>query len=218
MNSSPRTVARLLALPLVFAAASLSGCVAAGWLADGVAGGDRAVNVQAEYLGLEAQRVAVVVDTDVEVSFRHPLAQFEVASVISERIAANVPNVSVRDPQQIIDFQQRNLYWNTARYSELMERLEVDRLVLIELVDYRLHEPGNVNIWRGLMTANLGVAEAESESPDDLVYATTVSVRYPPDREEGLLRADQRTMRLATLDLFSRAAAGKFYDHKSARR
>ena len=205
----PLLAACVLAVP----ALGLGGCLAAGWLADGVVDPAHTVRVEPEYLGLENQRVAVLVDTDIDIAMAHPLAQLEVASVISDRIADNVPGATVRDAEQIARFQQRNLYWTTARYADLMERLEVDRLVIIELVDYHLHEPGNVNIWRGLITANIGVAEADGDNPNNLVYASTVSVTYPPESEVGLLNANQRTIRLATLDSFSRAAAGKFYQH-----
>lgn len=218
MNIPTRMLRRVAVMTLALAAATLlNGCLAAGWLADGVVDPNRTVNVAAEYHDLENQRVAVLVDADPSILYQQPLVHLEVATAISNRLADNVEGITVRDPEQIIRFQQRNLYWNTARYSELMERLEVDRILLVELVDYRLHEPGNANIWRGLMTANIGVAEADSDRPDDFAYATTVSVKYPPNNEVGLLNADQRTIRLATLDLFSRNVTGKFYEHEQTR-
>ncbi|MEX2671462.1 MAG: hypothetical protein WD294_05060 [Phycisphaeraceae bacterium] len=218
MNILPRLTIPAAALALTAAAVLASqGCVAAGWLADGFVDPNAEVKVPAEYLELENQRVAVLVDADLSVVFEHPLAQLEVATILSERLTDHVPGVTVRNPREIITFQQRNLYWNTSSYADLMERLEVDRLVVVELVDYRLHEPGNVNIWRGLMTANIGVTEVEAPNPNDLVYATTVSVEYPPDSEVGLLNADQRTIRLATLERFAQATIGKFYEHKSRR-
>ena len=204
----------VLVLPLSLA---VSGCAGAGWLADGLTPGSQTVNVEAEYLGLEGQTVAVMVDTDISIAMAQPLAQLEVATVIAQRIADNVEGVTVRDPQDVVQFQEHNIYWTTMRYTTLMERLEVDRLVIVELVDYRLHEPGNVNIWRGLMTANVGVVEADSDSPNDQVYATTVTAQYPPDGEIGLLNADEQTMRLATLDRFSQHVAGKFYNHEQER-
>lgn len=218
MTILPRMLPRIVMLAIGLAgAATMNGCLAAGWLADGVVDPNETVNVPAEYLDLEGQRVAVMVDVDPTVMYRHPLAQAEIATVISEGIAEHVGDVTVRDAEEIIRFQQRNLYWNTSPYADLMERLEVDRLVLVELVDYRLHEPGNANIWRGLITANVGIAEADARRPNDFAYATTVSVKYPPNREVGVLNADQRTIRLATLDLFSRATVGKFYEHEESR-
>ena len=136
-----------------------------------------------------------------------------VAVVVSREIAGKVPGVTVLPARQVVDFQQRNIYWNTVGYKQLAERLGVSRVVLIDLSEYRLHEPGNSNVWRGLLSGHAGVAEADSDRPNDLVYATDVTANYPPDKPLGLLNADQRTIRMATLDLFSRAVAGKFYDH-----
>lgn len=196
------------------AAAVLPGCEFFGFVAQGVTGEKQKLRVKAEYHGLENQKVAVLVDANQELLFEQPLAQREVCEWVSQRLAAGVPGIQVIDAKQVVDFQNRNLYWTTASYSELARRLDVTRLVLIELTDYRLHEPGNVNIWRGVISGNIAVAEADGPKPDDLVYDTAVTVAYPPDKPAGVLDADQRTIRFGVLDLFSRAAAGKFYDHE----
>lgn len=197
--------------------ATLAGCEAAGWLAQGFESTAPPVLVKAEYLGLENQRVAVLVDAKLETMYQHPLAQLEVAQLLSERIAANVPGVSVLDAKQVVDFQQRNIYWNTSTYSELAKRLNVNRLVLVDLSEYRLHEPGNVHLWRGTIASSVGVAATDSDKPDDLAYQTVVNVSYPPDKPMGAIKADERTIRLGMLDLFARAVVGKFHDYEQAR-
>jgi hypothetical protein len=195
------------------AATTLTGCEAAGIIAHVVTPETKTLHVKAEYRGLENQKVAVLVDANPSLLFEQPLAQREVCEWVSEKLAANVPGIQVIAAKQVVDFQNRNLYWNTATYSELARRLGVNRLLLIELTDYRLHEPGNVNIWRGVIAGSVAVAEADGPRPDDLVYDAPVMVAYPPDKPMGVLNADQRTIRFGTLDLFALAAAGKFYDH-----
>jgi len=202
---------------LLVAALSLSGCEAAGWLAQGLEGSAPPIQVEAEYQGLQNQRVAVLVDAKLDTMYRHPLAQLEVAKVVSDRIAANVPGATVLNPRQVVDFQQRNIYWNTSTYSELAKRLDVSRLVMIDLSEYRLHEPGNVHMWRGQIAASVGVAETDSDKPDDLAYATVVNVAYPPDKPMGAIKADERTIKLGMYDLFGRAVVGKFHDHERPR-
>jgi len=61
------------------------------------------------------------------------------------------------DAKQMVDFQQRNIYWNTMEFTKVAQRLKVTRLVIIDLSDYRMHEPGNVNIWKGHVSANVSV-------------------------------------------------------------
>ena len=197
--------------------AFLSGCEVFGYVAQGVTPKPSPMLVKAEYHGLQNQKVAVLVDANQQLLFEQPLAQLEVGEVISRRLAGNVPGITVIDARQVVDFQNRNIYWTTIPYSQIAQRLGVTRLVLVELTDYRLHEPGNVNVWRGVISGNIAVAEVDGPRPDDLVYDAPVSVAYPPDKPLGVLKSDQRTMRLATLDLFSRAAAGKFYDFREER-
>jgi hypothetical protein len=201
----------------LWGAAAMSGCEAVAFVAQGMTPKPAPLLVKAEYRGLENQTVAVLVDAHQALLFEQPLAQVEVSQAVSTKLAGGVPGITVIDARQVVDFQNRNIYWNTVPYSQLARRLGVTRLVLIELTEYRLHEPGNANIWRGVMSGNVAVAEVDAPRPDDLVYDSPVTVAYPPDRPLGVLKSDQRTMRFATLDLFSHAVAGKFHDHKEER-
>jgi len=195
----------------------LMSCEVAGVAAYAVAGGPPKINVPAEYKGLDGQSVAVLVDADLSILFGHPLAQLEVCQRVTDEIAAHVPGVKVLDAKQVVDFQQRNIYWNTKLPAELARRLGVTRIVLVDLIEYRLHEPGNVHLWKGQVSANVGVIEANSATPNDKAYSTLVSAQYPPDRSADILDSDERTIRLALLDLFARGVVGKFYDHQVER-
>jgi hypothetical protein len=210
-----RLLAGLVGLGL---AGLLGGCNVVGWVGQSL-GSDEPppVLVKAEYTNLDNQTVAVLVDADLATLYAHPAAQLEVCSAVTNRIAANVPGVSVIDPQQVISFQQRNIYWSTAAYSELAEKLGATRLIFVDLTEFRMHEPGNVHIFRGVITASVGVAETDGPNPDDLAYANVVSATYPPGSSVGVPEGDLATIRKATLDLFARAVAGKFYDHQERR-
>ncbi len=211
-----RLAVRLAALAAISATTChLAGCNIIGWGAQAFGPDPHAVvDVEAEYFGLENQSVAVLVDADLATLYRFPTAQLETCAAITQQIAAHVPGVSTVDPRQVVDFQQRNIYWNTATYSNLARRLGVKRLVLIELTEYRLHEPGNVNLFRGVIEANVSVAETDGPHPDDLAYSTHVIAAYPPGRPEGVPDADPVTIRKGALDLFALYAAGKFFEHK----
>jgi len=197
---------------------SLAGCDAAGYMANAVAGGESPpITVTAEYEGLENQSVAVLVNADLPILYCHPQVQLEISAAVSERLAANVPGVTVINPHHVYEFQQRNIYWTTSTYTQLCQTLDVSRLVWIELQEFRLHEPGNSVMYRGVLTARVEVAEADADRPNVAQYANTVSVAYPPNRPEGVPEADPTTIRKGTLDLFARAVAQKFYEHKEKR-
>jgi hypothetical protein len=217
---SARWIGRVCGGVVIAAAMSLLvGCNVLGWGAqvfDGDAEG--MVNVTAEYRGLDNQTVAVLVDADPGTLFQFPTAQLEVCAAVSQQIAGNVPGAKTIDPRQVADFQLRNIYWNTTTYSDLAQRLKVTRLVLIDLTEYRVHEPGNVNMYRGVMAANVGVAETNGTHPNDLAYRTHVQVAFPPNSPQGVPDANPRTIRKGTLDMFGLAIGGKFFPHKEPKR
>lgn len=188
------------------------GCEGAGFLAHAIAGSEK-IDVKAEYKGLENQRVAVLVDADQATLTRFPLVQYEICAAVSRKLATNIQGITVVSPKQIVDFQNRNSYWTTVPYADLAKQLNVSRIVLVELSNYAMHEPGNQYVLKGSIGANVAVSEADTTEPNKLAYDTTVAVTYPEDTKLGVVNRKEKEIRFATLDLFSNKAAGKFYDH-----
>lgn len=205
----------LATLWLTLVAAS-SGCELFGFVAHVIAGGDngKKVIVQAEYRGLEGQSVAVLVSADEYIYFEHPQVVQTIGREVSARLASTLPDVRVTNPLQLARFQRENPYWNTLTYGDLIKRLGVDRLVYLDLIRYTLHEPGNTNVSRGVVSANLGVAESDAPEPNRFVYSTTLQSLYPESGVIGLLNADVKTIELATIRQFSRKLANLFHDHE----
>lgn len=205
---TPLTLA-LLALVLV-----VGGCFPAGYIAQGVAKGPKKVQVKARYLDLQNKKVAVMVAADEYTLFEFPQAQLAVARAVSSKIASGVPGVTLMAPQEVLDYQEKNPYWNASRYSELIQKLGVDRIVLIDLIEYRTHEPGNAHVWQGLISGEVGVIEADADDPDDFAFKTVVAAQYPENSTIGLLNSDDATVQLGMLQTFARDAAGLFFDHE----
>lgn len=198
-------------LTLTFAA---GGCQVVPWLAHGVGGGDKKVDVKAEYRGLDNRTVAVMVMADETTLFGYPQAPGTVTRAVSSHLAQGVPGVTVMDPNQIIAYQRANPYWTTYRHGELARAMGVDRLVLIDLVEYRTHEPGNAHVWQGVTSGNIVVIESDAEDPDNPAYTNTVRVQFPEDTKVGVVNADSDKIQLGMVKLFSQRAAGLFYDHE----
>jgi hypothetical protein len=215
LGRCPRVLATLW---LTLVAAS-SGCEVFGFAAHVIAGGDngKKVTVQAEYRGLEGQSVAVLVSADEYIYFEHPKVVQTIGREVSARLASTLPGVRVTNPLQLAQFQRENPYWNTLPYGDLIKRLGVDRLVYLDLIRYTLHEPGNTNISRGVVSANLGVAQSDASEPNRFVYSTTLQSLYPESGVIGLLNADVKTIELATIRQFSQRLANLFRDHEVIR-
>ena len=109
-------------------------------------GEKKMIDVKAQYLGLADQRVAVLTSADPHLLHEYPKAPLVINKAITSRIAKNVPGVTTTIPEEIDAFQKQNPYWANMRYSELAEKLDVDRVVLIDLIEHQTHEPGNAYI------------------------------------------------------------------------
>jgi len=190
------------------------GCNLLGFAAHMIAGGDaKKVAVEAEYHGLNHQSVAVLVSSDEYTLFEYPNANAEVCRQVSVQLASSVPGVGVVDPQQIDAFQKETPFWNTLPSGELLEHLQVDRLIYVDLIQYALHEPGNTYVWQGTVMANISVASSDAANPNNLVYSKTIQDRYPQDKAVGVLVADNQTIQLGLLRSFSSKVVNLFTPH-----
>ncbi len=171
-------------------------------------------DVKAQYLGLENKSVAVIVAADEFTLYRYPRARYFTSAAVSSAIQAAVPGVSLVDPRQITAFQEQQPYWTTMPYSQLANALGVERLIVIDLADYSTHEPGNMHIWRGVMSGNVAVIEADAADPDDITVSFDIAVQFPETGAVGLLDESDETMQLGMLKLFARNTARLFHDHE----
>ena len=201
-------------LALIAAALAASGCGLGPWLAHGVAGGEKTVKVKADYHNLENQRIAVLVTADEHTLYRAPEATEKICRSVSAHIAENVDGAQLMNPRQIVQFQDENPYWSTMRAGRLIEKLDTDRLVLIDLVEYRFHEPGNSHLWHGLVTGNVAVHEADGNDPDNPAYYRTVTTSFPEDTRVGVVDSDRETIELGMVKTFGRDVARLFHLHE----
>lgn len=215
LNHIPTT--RALALLLALLLPALPGCGIVSWLAHGVAGGEKRVKVKAEYTDLADQRIAVLVAADSRTLFRAPQAPEMICRAVSSYLAEHVEGATLMNPRQAIAFQNDNPHWPTTRPGELLEKLEVDRLILIDLAEYRLHEPGNRHLARGMVTANVAVHARDADDPDNPAYYRTVATRFPEDSTVGVVNADEQSLELGMVKSFSLSVARLFHEHEIKR-
>ncbi len=207
LMSLAMTVLCLAALP------TLSGCAALGVAANATAGPMKKVHVTADYTGLADKTVAIVIAADEFVLYRHPRAPLVVGQIVGGQIVANVTGAKLTDPADIVAFQRANPYWATLPYGDLAKRLGVERVIYIDLAEYSTHEPGNKELWQGVILANLGVIETDAANPDNFAYSNTIRAVYPEGREIGVANSDAGTIQLGMLQSFGQKVGWLFYDH-----
>ena len=214
-STLPRPIAALLiAAVLLPTVLSLGGCDVIAYTASRFEGEEGPRDVAAQYTGLTDQTVAVMVLTDESVRYRYPDAAYNLCLTMSRDIAQNVAGVTTIDPEAVSTFQRENPYWSTVPPSRLIERYNVDRLVLVDVAEYRTREPGNAHLWKGVIDGSVSVYEAESADPDNRAFEQRVRAEFPQSGTFGLTEGDPQTIQIGMLKLFTDRAAGLFYDHQ----
>lgn len=169
--------------------------------------------VPAEYLGVQGKSFAVVVSADRVLLTEHAnLVPYFIANV-SERLRQFAGASGYVPPGTMMEYLTNNPRWSAIPYGEICEELEVDRLIVVEITEFRLHEPGNRYLWEGLAQAQVGVVEADGYSPDDFAFRRTLTVRFPDKKGYTPNDMDQRlvdsALRLRLVDRVS----WLFYEH-----
>ena len=170
--------------------------------------------VAAQYTDLAGRKVAVLVGLDELTRYRFPEATRGLANGMTRSIAQNVVGVTVVPTRDTLAFQEKHPYWSAMPPSRLLTSLGVERLIVVDVAEYRTQEPGNQFLWRGVIDALIAVYEAESLDPDDKAYEQRVRAEWPEGTTVGLTEGDDATMQAAALSTFILRGAGIFYDHE----
>ncbi len=208
-----------IALTLMVGAAALplAGCEAIGFMAESYKRGSTR-EVKGEYRGLEGKSFAVVVTADRMIEADHPGIIDRLTAKITERLSTptNVPTPSgFVPPTQVLRYLYDNPSWPARPLSELGQGLgNVQRLVYVELNEYRLHDPGNPYEWDGVASATMSVLELDGATPDDFAFEKPITVKFPGKKgvDSSQLSSGAVTSALS-LRLVDRLT-WLFYDHR----
>lgn len=156
---------------------ALAGCEtpihpAPGW-------GVKKIEVPAEYMGLEGRTVAVVVHAERATLEEFPKVASIIANNVAGRLQATVADIRVRDPRNVVAWQHHAPGWVTVPYGDIARELDVDRVVYIELNEFRLHSLGDGRVWEGVSAGTVGVIERDGLDPNAFTRSFNVVARFP---------------------------------------
>ena len=132
----------------------------------------------AQYEGLTGKTFAVVVQADMAMRMNEPRAVSQLTNAATRILAANTAHAGFVPGPRVLEFQFSTPRWSTWEPLRLADELTVDRLVVIELLEYRLHEAGNAQLWDGRAVARVEVYEAEYDT-NEPAFVSEVRVKYP---------------------------------------
>ena len=175
-------------------------------------------SVPPDYFELKDKTFAVIVSVDRTVEVDFPGLTGEILRRVTERLAdpANDAGTSgyVR-PIDVVAYLSNNPGWRSKPYGEVAQDLGgVDRLIFIELSEFRLGDPGNEYIWDGVASGTLAVIEADSGLPDDFAYQKSIKVTFPDQVGQTEENMPRQLVTSALLGRFIDRASWPFFTHE----
>lgn len=194
---------------------TLAGCAAVGVAALAAKGIEetRPKHVKAEYLGLQGHSFAVVVAADRSIQAQYPTLVTELTARINDRLWSSSGASAGVPAQDLLRYLYEHPEWIAQPYSELASTLSVDRLVIIDLNEFRLNDPGNQYLWDGMAAGTVSVIEADSSLPDEFVYQKAMGITFPDETGVDQSRYTSQQVASVLMARFVDRAAWVFYDH-----
>src|SRR5262245_23315495 len=196
----------LHAATLVAAAMLLNGCEVAE-LVGGMAQANEdqmLIEVLPKYDGLQGHTVAVIVDADMSTLYEHPYVVAKLTNEVSAQIVEHVPDCKgkVQSPQAVLSWQYRTPQWSALPLGDLADQLNVDRVVHIDVLEYRLNPPGNRYLWEGVCVARVGIIERGGVDPDTFSQTFDINAKFPTVTGVGRESASETAIQTGLLYTF----------------
>lgn len=173
--------------------------------------------VYAEYEGLRGKAFAVLVVVDRSTAGEHPRMMNRLTNTLTAAIIEQKDLIGfdgyVPGPV-VLAFQYGNPSWVSWPYERIADEFTVERLIVVDIFEYRLQEPGNAYMWSGRAAARIGVIEADGPAPDEFAYTKEIVVGFPDG--DGYTSNDFTQGQVqATLEKrFIDRVSWLFYDHE----
>ncbi len=168
----------------------------------------------AEYERIAGHSFAVVCSASRVIEAEHPGITARITQRVNDRLIQNA-NPSYAIPStDLLTVLYNTPQWPAMTREDIANLLGVERLVVIEIVDYKLHEPGNQYVWDGAIAGVVSVYESDSALPNDPIYEKALSITFPDST--GFMRNDipEAAVTAELSNRFINRAAWLFYEHE----
>jgi hypothetical protein len=199
------------------ALAAMAGCSTIGGLIGGMAQSDRlhsTQTVEAKYPGLAGKSFAVVVAADRSVQADFPQVVGDLTITISEEIRKHAGPSGWVPPRDVLKYQYAHPGWSAMSLDKLAAEFGVQRLIYIDLREYRLNDPGNAYLWAGVASGTVSVLEADEPMSSEFAFQEPISVKFPDGNGFGPQQIPRETVRDALSRRFADRASWLFFAHE----
>ena len=172
--------------------------------------------VEAQYIGLVDHSFAVVVSADRLIEGNNPGIAARINQRVNDRIIQNA-GVSFAIPStDLLTVLYNTPQWPAMPRGEVASMLGVERLIVVEIIEYRLNEPGNKYVWDGSASCMVSVYESDSGFPDDPIFEKAIRVAFPDS--SGLMRTEipETAVNTELANRLTNRIAWLFYTHEES--
>lgn len=214
MRLSSRVRRRLWGVAALAALASAMGGCAAVAIAGKAIEDVKPKRVQGEYQGMTGKSFAVAVVADRAIQADFPSLVPEVTARVSQLLAEGAKASGFVPPADVLRYQATRPQWVVMDRGELAAALGgVERLVVIEISEFRLREPGNKYLWNGVAAGTVAVMETDGPLPDEHAFERVVAVGFPDSSGYGPEDFGAPVVATELVRRFSNRAAWLLFDH-----
>lgn len=176
--------------------------------------------VKEQYAGLKGKRWAVVVMADRIIQADHPAIVAYLTTKITERLSdtkagqQQIAAAGYVPAERLLRYLYDNPRWVTLPRGQLAKELGVDRLIVVDVQEFRLNDPGNQYLWAGVAAGTVGVVEAESSEPDEFAFEQPLKVTFPDKDGYGPNELGAEVVSTELARRFIDRATWMFYEHQ----
>lgn len=132
---------------------------------------------------LDGKSFAVLVTADRSIEETAPGLSATLVARITQALASpnnDAGTTGVVPPSMVIQYMYDHPGWRAKSMEDLAKDLGgVQRLVFVEVSEFRTSEPGNKYLYDGVAAGSVAVVEADSNLADYYTFERTVLVKYP---------------------------------------
>lgn len=195
----------------------LTGCAVVGAMAENYRR-ETTRTIAPEYTGLDGKTFAVLVHADRAIQGDHPVLIEYLSERITDRLSnpENVPAAAgVVPPAEVLRYCYDHPSWHLKTREEVGKALAgVQRLVVVEVYEYRLNDPGNRYVWDGLAAGTISVFHLDGPTPEMAAMEKTITVKFPDEMGQGPEQLSTALVNTGLAKRFVDRLTWLFYTHE----
>lgn len=183
--------------------------------------------VDARYKGLAKQNVAIMVWTDRAMSYDWPTLQLDLTRGIQTRLGElagkkghpkELEGTTLVPAESVVRYQQDHPESDVEAVTDVAPRLNIDRLIYIEVQQFSTRPEESLELYRGSLTANVKVIEVVNGKARQAFEDPNVRVVWPPKSpDEGSPGLGDADTYERTLVAFTTEVVNEFVPHVQPR-